>query len=68
MTIFNFNPTNVNSLECVSMNNQECKTRTKVININNNELAIYFSITSVGVVIISIIHMLNCVFQILLKT
>ena len=26
---FNFNPSNVNSLECVSMNNQECKTRKK---------------------------------------
>ena len=36
---------NVNSLECVSMNNQECRTRTKVININNNEPVFYrFSI------------------------
>ena len=34
MTFFNFNPSNVNSLEWVSMNNQECKTRTKIININ----------------------------------
>ena len=32
-----FNLSNVNSLECVSMNNQECKTRTKTIYINNNE-------------------------------
>ena len=23
--------------KCVSVNNQECKTRTKIININNNE-------------------------------
>ena len=37
MTFFNFNPINVNSLECVSMNIQECKTRTKIINTNNNE-------------------------------
>ena len=45
MTFFNFNPSNVNSLECVSMNNQECKTGTKIININNNEAAFYpFSI------------------------
>ena len=29
MTFFNFNPLNVNSLECVSMNNQECRTRAK---------------------------------------
>ena len=37
ITFFNFNPSNVNSLECVSMNNQECKTRTKIININDND-------------------------------
>ena len=40
-----FNPSNVNSLECVLMNNQECRTRTKIININNNEPVFYpFSI------------------------
>ena len=45
MTFFNFNPSNVNSLECFSMNNQECQTRTKIININNNEPVFYpFSI------------------------
>ena len=37
MPFFSYNILNVNSLECVSMNNQECKTRTKIININNNE-------------------------------
>ena len=45
MTFYNFNPSNVNSLECVSMNNQEFKTRTKIINIINNEPVFYsFSI------------------------
>ena len=45
MTFFSFNSSNINSLECVSMNNQECKTRTKIININNNEPVFYpFSI------------------------
>ena len=45
MTIFNFNPSNGNSLEYVSINNQECKTRTKIINTNNNEPMFYpFSI------------------------
>ena len=40
-----FNLSNVNSLECVSMNNQECKTRIKIININNNKPVFYpFSI------------------------
>ena len=42
---FNFNPKNANSLECVSMNNQEFRTRTEMININNNETVFYpFSI------------------------
>ena len=41
MKFFNFNPSNVNSLECVSMNNQECKTRTKIINTNNNKPVFY---------------------------
>ena len=45
VTFFNFNPSNVNSLGCVSMSNQECKTRTKIIDMNNNELMFYpFSI------------------------
>ena len=45
ITLFSFNPSNVNSLECLSMNNQECKTRAKIININNNENVFYlFSI------------------------
>ena len=30
MAFFNFNLSNVSSLECVSMKNHECKTRTKI--------------------------------------
>ena len=46
MTFFNFSPFNriafnVNSLKYVSMNNQECKIKTKIININNNEPVFY---------------------------
>ena len=41
MTFINFNLSNVNSLECVSMNNQECKIRTEIINLNTNELMFY---------------------------
>ena len=45
MNLFSYNVLNVHSLECVSMNYQECKTRTKIININNNEPVFYlFSI------------------------
>ena len=36
-----FNLSNVNSLKCVSMNNQECKIRTEIINLNTNEPIFY---------------------------
>ena len=37
--------TNVNSLSCISMNNQECKTRPQVVNVNSNNPIFYpFSI------------------------
>ena len=41
MTVFSFNPLSLNSLECGSMNNQECKIRAKIIDINNNEPLFY---------------------------
>ena len=41
MSIFGFNISNVNSLECVSMNNQECKARPKIIAVNSNEPVFY---------------------------
>ena len=41
MTFINFNLSNANSLECVSMNNQECKIRTEIINLNTNEPMFY---------------------------
>ena len=43
---FTYNVLNLNSLECVSMNNQECKIRSKIINVNTNEPMFYpYSIT-----------------------
>ena len=36
-----FNLSYVNSLECVSMSNQECKARPKIIDVNNNEPVFY---------------------------
>ena len=36
-----FNQSNVNSLECVSMNNQECKIRTEMVSLNTNEPMFY---------------------------
>ena len=45
-TFFSYNVLNVNSFECVSMNNQECKTISGIINVNTNELVFYpYSIT-----------------------
>ena len=45
MTFSSYNVLNVNSLEYVSVNNQKCETRTKIINTNNNEPVFYlFSI------------------------
>ena len=29
--------TSVNSLSCISMNNQECKTKSQVVNVNGDE-------------------------------
>ena len=40
ITIF-FNPSYANSLECISINNQERKARPKTINVNNNEPVFY---------------------------
>ena len=39
MTFFSLS--NVNSLECVSLNNQQCKIRTEIINLNTNEPMFY---------------------------
>ena len=40
-SIFSSIVLNVNSLECVSMNNQECKIRPEIINLNINEPLFY---------------------------
>ena len=60
MTFFNLNLLSVNSLECVLMNNQGCKARPKMIDTNANEPVF-------EIIIISMIHMLNCAFLTLLK-
>ena len=41
ITFINLKLSNVNSLECVSVNNQEFKIRTEVINLNTNEPMFY---------------------------
>ena len=41
MTFFNFNLSKVNSLECFPRNNEECKIRPEIINVNTNEPLFY---------------------------
>ena len=41
MAFFSFNVLNVTSLECISMNNQECKARPKIIDVNTNDPVSY---------------------------
>ena len=37
--------TSVNSLSCISMNNQECKAKPQIVNVNSNNHVFYpFSI------------------------
>ena len=46
ISIFGCSVLSGNTLKCVSMNNQECKIRTKIIDVNNNEPIFYpYSIT-----------------------
>ena len=61
---------NVNPLEYISMNNQECKVRPEIADVNSNNLIFYpFSIKTVSsvvvIVIILVIHMQAFVFLIL---
>ena len=70
--------TSATSLSCISMNNEECKVRPEIINVNGNEPAFYpFSIKTSNcsgscnnindpyAKIISMVHMQKCVFLIL---
>ena len=46
MAIFGRSMFSLNFLECVLMNNQECKIRSEIINVNTNEPVFYpYSIT-----------------------
>ena len=61
--------TDVHSLSCISINNQECKTRPQIVNVNGEDAVflVLKQVNSVVVATISIIHMQNCVFLMLLK-
>ena len=61
--------TSVNMLSCISMNNQECKVRPQINNVNGDDPAFFplvlKPVNAVVVATTSIIHMQNCVFLIL---
>ena len=68
---FGCNLPSVNSLKCISMNNQECKVRPQIVNVNGDDpvffLLVLKQVNAVVVVTISMIRMQNCVFLMLLK-
>ena len=41
MMFFSCNLPSVNSLKCISMNNQECKVRPEIVNVNSDEPVFY---------------------------
>ena len=63
--------TSVNLLSYISMNNQECKVRPQIVNVNSKEPVLFpfvlKQINAVVVVIMSMTCMQNCVFLMLLK-
>ena len=71
MMFFGCNLPSVNSLKCISMNNQECKGRPQTVNVNSEEPVFFpFRIKTSKcsvVVTMSMIRMQNCVFLMLLK-
>ena len=71
MMFFGCNLPSVNSLKYISMNNQECKERPQIVNVNSEE-PVFFPISIKtskysSVVTLSMIRMQNCVFLMLLK-
>ena len=57
----------VTLLSCISVNNQACKIRPKIINVMNLYfmLSVLKQVIAVVVVTISMIHMQKCVFRML---
>ena len=59
-------------LSCISMNNQECKVRLEIINVNSDVpvfiILVLKEVSAAVVLTISMIHMQECVFLMLQKT
>ena len=55
--------TNAYSLSCISMNNQECKTRAQVVNVNGDEACFFHLVlkqVNVVVVIVVVVILTIC--------
>ena len=72
MVFFGCSLSSINPLECISMNNQEYKLRSKFVNVNSNEpvfiLLVLKQVNAVVVVTLLMIPMQYFVFLMLLKT
>ena len=60
------NPLSATPLSCISMNNQECKVRPEIINVNSDE-TVFLVLNTVVAATISMIHMQKYVFLMLQK-
>ena len=47
MMFFGYNLSSVNPLKSVSMNNQECKVRPEIVNVNSHESVFFFFFLSI---------------------
>ena len=69
MMLFNSNLPRINSLSCISMINQECKTRPQFVNVNSNNPIFYPLVLKqanvMAIVIILMIHIQKFVFLML---
>ena len=69
MMFFGCNLSNVNSLKCILMNNEEFIVRSEIVNVNSNDPVFFtFSLKQINVVVVvilSTIHNQNCVFLLL---
>ena len=71
MMLFGYNLSNISLLDRVSMNNQECKVKSEIVNVNGDDPVFFLLVlkqtNAVVVAIISMTLISNCVFLMLSK-
>ena len=53
------NPLSTNQLSCISMNNQKCKVRPEIINVNSNEHFILLVLKQANPALVATISMIH---------